>query len=52
MPHIVDTTEIPDLLAPGACVFVQGVTAEPRAILDALAAMPGATAHSTSAPRP
>lgn len=44
MPHIVDVTEIPDLLAPGTCVFVQGASAEPRAILDALAAAPGASA--------
>ncbi len=43
MARMIESAAVPGLLAPGMNVFVQGVTTEPTALLEAIAAVPEAS---------
>lgn len=43
MPKVITPEQLPDLLRPGMKVFIQGCTAEPPTLLEALAAAPEAS---------
>jgi hypothetical protein len=44
MPDILSPERVPNLLRPGMTVFVEGASGEPTALLQALAAVPEASA--------